>query len=287
MENIFEPKIPLINKIIHDRRNFSNIGINNLNLSTNSKVLFKEIAPDGIGPDSFIKSLNEIRAKIKSGLDIKSMLPIVMSYVKAIEVSKPITNFWYDEKLIENFTIYKKFFYKNLKTEVPKKDKNEIGKLYNSVDDMILHIQNLHNSCNLMFDILNTKESYVRKQMINYNGELEKLKEAGIVTPNIYSIYRQFNDIRNIFIHEDYYSIIIMLNLEDLINIINLLKMIENANVQMIQRNCQKYREIFKGFDLEKDEKFYALIERSEKIFQENLFKKIEVSNVKNFKKKN
>ena len=131
MENIFEPKIPLINKIIHDRRNFSNIGINNLNLSTNSKVLFKEIAPDGIGPDSFIKSLNEIRAKIKSGLDIKSMLPIVMSYVKAIEVSKPITNFWYDEKLIENFTIYKKFFYKNLKTEVPKKDKNEIGKLYN------------------------------------------------------------------------------------------------------------------------------------------------------------
>ena len=286
MENIFEPKIPLINKIIHDRRNFSNIGINNLNLSTNSKVLFKEIAPDGIGPDSFIKSLNEIRAKIKSGLDIKSMLPIVMSYVKAIEVSKPITNFWYDEKLIENFTIYKKFFYKNLKTEVPKKDKNEIGKLYNSVDDMILHIQNLHNSCNLMFDILNTKESYVRKQMINYNGELEKLKEAGIVTPNIYSIYRQFNDIRNIFIHEDYYSIIIMLNLEDLINIINLLKMIENANVQMIQRNCQKYREIFKGFDLEKDEKFYALIERSEKIFQENLFKKIEVSNVKNFKKK-
>ena len=151
---------------------------------------------------------------------------------------------------------------------------------------MILHIQNLHNSCNLMFDILNTKESYVRKQMINYNGELEKLKEAGIVTPNIYSIYRQFNDIRNIFIHEDYYSIIIMLNLEDLINIINLLKMIENANVQMIQRNCQKYREIFKGFDVEKDEKFYALIERSEKIFQENLFKKIEVSNVKNFKKK-
>ena len=91
---------------------------------------------------------------------------------------------------------------------------------------LVSTVVKIHNELNMCFDIINNEEeTYTREQMVNYTITLNKLIDAGKISDvNTISILRQFNDIRNMILHEDARLFSITFKIDEIRAIINCIR---------------------------------------------------------------
>lgn len=217
--------------------------------------------------DEYNLELFNLRKKIKTDLDKKTLLLIIQYYILSLTSTTHNILYKWEKNLIKEFINFKTKTNKQRKENNPK-FKFNMDPLNTFIGEFILHIQSSHNVCNILFDILNTKNDYKRNQMVNFNKELEKIKESKLIDEGIYTIYKQFNDIRNMFLHEDYMSLIIMLNVEELEKIVKLLKLVELANIFLMRTHYNKIGEIIKYYIPKDDSNIGKRIEFAEEFYR-------------------
>lgn len=86
----------------------------------------------------------------------------------------------------------------------PKKIMDALNRIVPAHEYLISYVTKLHNEINVMLDLINSDEPYKRNQMVNYTAELNKAIGKGLITDkSMISILKQFNDIRNLILHEE------------------------------------------------------------------------------------
>lgn len=217
--------------------------------------LFQFIGDSNETPRQFENKIINIRKKLKENLQKQTIEFIANFYKKSmsrvvIYINTPIT---FEKDLINDFITSKGIDYSATKY-LKMSEKRRVAmmhKLEQNVDMMIAYFIYLHNVSNIVFNMLNTYESeetkYVRNPMINFLKELDYIKEKNLIDGYLYEEFKQINDIRNIFLHEDYFTLILKLNVEDLKNIIRLLKIIDYALTNLVLTNKDKISSMIVG----------------------------------------
>lgn len=197
--------------------------------------------------EEYESDMFNIRKKIKRNLDKKTLLLIIDYYITSLTSTSQNIRYKWEKNLLDEFIKFKKFMYKQQKG-ISVKSKMSMDPISFSSGEFILHIQHNHNICNILFDILNTETDYKRNQMVNFNNELQKVNQNKLIDINIYNIYKQFNDIRNMLIHEDYMALILSLKVEELQKIIQLLKLVELSNIHLMRIHNGKIGPLIKKY---------------------------------------
>ena len=107
---------------------------------------------------------------------------------------------------------------------------------------LVSTVVKIHNELNMCFDIINNEEkTYTREQMVNYTATLNKLIDAGKISDiNTISILRQFNDIRNIVLHEDARMFMMMFKIDQIRAMITCIRICKVLMRQLILENFPK-----------------------------------------------
>ena len=218
-----------------------------------NQLIIDNILPSNMNFEDYNSDMFNIRKKIKLNLDKKVLALVVDYYRTSLTTTSLNILYKWEKNLIKEFVKFKTVKYKQMKGSATK-SKINMDPITNFSGEFILHIQHNHNICNILFDILNTKNDYKRNQMVNFNSELEKINQSKLIDINIYNIYKQFNDIRNMFIHEDYMSLILSLKVEELQKIIQLLKLVFSSNEYLMRIHKDKIGLIIKNFISDKEE---------------------------------
>ena len=260
-------------KFIQTRQyNFSNkLGIDNILLPN---MNFEEYESD----------MFKIRKKIKRNLDKKVLILVINYYITSLTSTSKNIRYTWEKNLLDEFIKFKNFIYKRQKG-VSTKSKFNMDPITHFSGEFILHIQYNHNICNILFDILNTETDYKRNQMVNFNTELQKINQSELIDTNIYNIYKQFNDIRNMFIHEDYMALILSLKVEELQKIIQLLKLVELSNLHLMRIHNGKIGPIIKKYTTDDDD-LIRKINMAEEFFLGQCLQVLEENRLKNLKEK-
>ena len=240
--------------------------IQNRQYNFSNQLVIDNILPSNINFEDYNSDLFNIRKKIKLDLDKKVLTLIVDYYLTSLTCTSHNISYKWEKNLLNEFVKFKTFMYKQMKGSA-KKSKINMDPITNFSGEFILHIQHNHNICNILFDILNTETDYKRDQMVNFNTELQKINQSELIDTNIYNIYKQFNDIRNMFIHEDYMSLILSLKVEELQKIIQLLKLVEMSNIYLMRMHKDKISLIIKEFIDENNDGILRKINTAEEFF--------------------
>ena len=231
-----------------------------------NQLVIDNILPPDMNFEDYNSDMFNIRKKIKLDLDKKVLALIVDYYLTSLTCTSHNILYKWEKNLLKEFIKFKTIMYKQMKGSAIK-SKINMDPITNFSGEFILHIQHNHNICNILFDILNTKNDYKRNQMVNFNIELEKINQRKLIDINIYNIYKQFNDIRNMFIHEDYMSLILSLKVEELQKIIQLLKLVEMSNIYLMRMHKDKISLIIKEFIDENNDGILRKINTAEEFF--------------------
>ena len=231
-----------------------------------NQLVIDNILPPDTNFEDYNSDMFNIRKKIKLDLDKKVLALIVDYYLTSLTCTSHNILYKWEKNLLKEFIKFKTIMYKQMKGSAIK-SKINMDPITNFSGEFILHIQHNHNICNILFDILNTKNDYKRNQMVNFNIELEKINQSKLIDINIYNIYKQFNDIRNMFIHEDYMSLILSLKVEELQKIIQLLKLVELSNIHLMRIHKDKISLIIKNFVEDNDGDLLRKINMAEDFF--------------------
>jgi hypothetical protein len=90
--------------------------------------------------------------------------------------------------------------------------------------------------------------------MVNFLVELEGIKDKNMIDQNLYEVFKQFNDTRNMILHENGLSLLIELNIEDLVNLIKVLKIAEFSVLSLVRINCYEMKDSLFGIHPNLDE---------------------------------
>lgn len=259
-------------------------------IQTRQYKLSNQLAIDSILPQDMVfedynSDMFNIRKKIRSDLDKKVLALIIDYYMTSLTITSQNILYKWEKNLLKEFVNFKTLIYKQQKGNVLK-SKINMNRITDVSGEFILHIQHNHNICNILFDILNTKSDYKRNQMVNFNNELEKINQSKLIDINIYNIYKQFNDIRNMFIHEDYMSLILSLKVEELQKIIQLLKLVELSNIHLMRIHNSKISLVIKNFIVDTDCDLQRKIEAAEDFFLSQCLDILEENHLEILKRK-
>lgn len=249
-----------------------------------NKLALDNILPHNIDFEEYESNMFDIRKKIKTNLDKKALMLIIDYYITSLTSTSQNIRYKWEKNLLDEFIKFKKFMYKQQKG-IPIKSKMNMDSITFSSGEFILHIQHNHNVCNILFDILNTETDYKRDQMVNFNIELQKINQSKLIDINIYNIYKQFNDIRNMFIHEDYMSLILPLKVEELQKIIQLLKLVELSNIHLMRIHNGKIGSLIKKYT-DNDTDLIRKINMAEEFFLGQCLEVLEENRLKRLKGK-
>ena len=106
-----------------------------------------------------------------------------------------------------------------------------------------------------------------------------------LIDINIYNIYKQFNDIRNMLIHEDYMALILSLKVEELQKIIQLLKLVELSNIHLMRIHNGKIGPLIKKYTADETD-LLRKINMAEEFFLGQCLEVLEENRLKNLKEK-
>ena len=204
--------------------------------------------------EEFSKTFNskiwEIRKKMKISIP-KQMVAFFASFFdRALNLSTNQGDFHYpfEKNLLKYFIAYKRSMSKANETQKFKRVAKDLSLLDEQLDKFITNIQLVHSLCNIIFDVLNTEEKYERKQMVNFLTELDGIKNKTMISQDSFELFKQFNDIRNMILHENGLAILIELNIEDMINLIHMVKVIEFSVLSLIRIHCYEIKDSLSGF---------------------------------------
>lgn len=259
--------------------------IQNRQYNFSNRLTIDNILPSNMNFEDYNSDMFNIRKKIKLNLDKKVLTLIVDYYLTSLTCTSQHISYKWEKNLLNEFVKFKTFMHKQMKGSA-KKSKINMDPITNFSGEFILHLQHNHNICNILFDILNTKTDYKRNQMVNFNTELEKINQSKLIDINIYNIYKQFNDIRNMFIHEDYMSLILSLKVEELQKIIQLLKLVELSNIYLMRIHKDKISLIIKNFVSKDDDGLLRKINMAEEFFLGQCLDMLEENRLEIMKKK-
>lgn len=221
------------------------------------------ITDSTLTPKIFEDKIINVRKRIKENLQEQTIEFIVNFYGKAVRmvtISKDI-KFDFEKDLIKYFIEYKSIMYNDDKYEkLNNKRRNLLMlNLHQKIDEVITYIIYLHNITNILFNMINfyklPTDKYVRNPMINFLKELELIADKKLIDGYLCDTYKQFNDIRNMFLHEDYFTLFLKLNVEDLKDILKLLKIIDYANSRILLINKEYISSLVSGQFPEVDKK--------------------------------
>ena len=122
------------------------------------------------------------------------------------------------------------------------KFKKSMDDMIDSYTQFISMVVKIHNELNAVFDLINNDEdTYKKTQMVNYTVELNKLVESGKLSdPDKISILKQFNDIRNIVLHEDARMFMMMFKIDQIRAMITCIRICKVLMRQLILENFPK-----------------------------------------------
>lgn len=210
----------------------------------------------------FNRKIWEIRKKMKDSIPHQMVLFFITFFTTAVRMGGDQRGFKYpfENNLIKNFIDYKKCLTKAKNTGNFKPVERGLKSVDEQLDKFITHIQLIHSSSNIIFDILNNKGKYKRKQMVNFLVELEGIKNKNMIDQDLYELFKQFNDTRNMILHENGLSLLIELNVEDLVNLIKVLKIVEFSVLSLARINCYEIKDSLIGIHPNLDEQLNNIV---------------------------
>lgn len=151
---------------------------------------------------------------------------------RIIDAAIKISGYLYNDKK------GKKYF----STSDTMKFKKAMDDMIDSYTQFISMVVKIHNELNAVFDLINNDEdTYKKTQMVNYTVELNKLVESGKFSdPDKISILKQFNDIRNIVLHEDARMFMMMFKIDQIRAMITCIRICKVLMRQLILENFPK-----------------------------------------------
>ena len=228
-----------------------NTKINRVDLLGKREIItLNSILQDEEFSKTFNSKIWEIRKKMKISIP-KQMVAFFASFFdRALNLSTNQGDFHYpfEKNLLKYFIAYKRSMSKANETEKFKRVAKDLSLLDEQLDKFITNIQLVHSLCNIIFDVLNTEEKYERKQMVNFLTELDGIKNKKMISQDSFELFKQFNDIRNMILHENGLAILIELNIEDMINLMHMVKVIEFSVLSLIRIHCYKIKDSLIGF---------------------------------------
>lgn len=230
-----------------------------------------------INDEEFSKTFNskilEIRKKMKISIP-KQMVAFFASYFdRALNLSRNQGNFQYpfEKNLLKYFTAYKRSMSKANETQKFKQVAKDLSLLDEQLDKFITNIQLVHSLCNIIFDVLNTEGRYERKQMVNFLAELDCIKNKKMISQDSFELFKQFNDIRNMILHENGLAILVELNIEDMVNLIHIVKVVEFSVLSLIRIYCYEIKDSLSGFHENLDQALNNLLANHSKRYLDTL----------------
>ena len=194
-----------------------NTKINRVDLLGKREIItLNSILQDEEFSKTFNSKIWEIRKKMKISIPKQMVAFFAAFFDRALNLSTNQGDFHYpfEKNLLNFFITYKRSMSKANETQKFKRVAKDLSLLDEQLDKFITNIQLIHSLCNIIFDVLNTDGNYERKQMVNFLAELDGIKNKKMIGQDSFELFKQFNDIRNMILHENGLAILIELNIK-------------------------------------------------------------------------